>query len=132
MFEPELFEYLKADSGLNSLIAGRIYPLRLPDPHTLPAMTYQRISTVGRVAHDGALPDVESRFQFDIWSNRYGDGRSVFVALTNALLGFNAHMGDIQVSIPSQPRALDDYETETGLYRVMTEFMIWHTEGDGS
>lgn len=126
MFEIELRNHLINHAGLNALINGRVYPGRLPDPPTLPALVYTRVSTVSVSAYDGPLAEVEARFQIDAWGERQSDVRQVAEQIRLALLGFNGDMGGIGTQIPRQTNDLDSYETETGLYRVITEFLIWH------
>ena len=126
LFAVELNKYLRDHGGLSALVDSRVYPGRLPDPPTLPALVYTRVSTVGMSAMDGPMADVEARFQIDVWSDRYLDAIKVAEQVRSALLGFTGTMGDKSVSIPRQTNDQDSYEEETKLYRVMTEFIIWH------
>jgi hypothetical protein len=130
LFESALVAYLRADSGLNALINGRVHPGRLSSPGEYPALVYQRISTVRRAGYDGRMPLVEARFQFDAWADRQASARQVAQTLTDALLGFNGEMGGYTVQVPRQSNDMDMFEDDAGLYRVMTEFIIWHSEGN--
>lgn len=130
VFEPALVAHLQADPQLNGLINGRLRPGRLSSPETLPAVVYQRISTVRRSTFDGSLLMAETRFQFDVWAERQADVAPVSFALTRALHGYNGYMGDFYVQIPRQSNEFDSYETDTGLYRRMCEFIVWHSEGN--
>lgn len=109
-------------------VAGRIYPDRLPDPPVLPALVYQRVSTVRDAAYDGAPEFVEARFQVDVWSRQAAERRAIARAVSAALLGHHGMMGGVAVAIPRQPMDTDEYETDTGLYRAILEFMIWYSE----
>lgn len=126
MLDPQLVAYLKDHAGLSALVDGRIYPDVLPDPHTLPALVYQRVSRPRDVTHDGPLPEAQSRYQIDVWGHSRKSVRTVALELSRALLGFSGYMGTTHVAIPSQPQEIDMYETETGYYRELTEFIIWH------
>lgn len=129
--EPQLVSHLQNDSQLSVLIDGRVYPGHLPDPYLVPAVVYQRISTVREVDYSGAIiAPSEARFQFDVWSKSQGQTRTVAGALRASLLGFAGGMGPFYVGIPRQTNDLDMFEDDTNLYRVMTEFIIWHDEGD--
>lgn len=126
LFAVELNSYLRDHAGLSALIERRVYPGRLPDPPTLPAVVYTRVSTVGTSAMDGPLADVEARFQIDVWSERYLEAIEVADQVRAAMLGYTGDMGTRSVAIPRMSNQQDSYEEETGLYRVMTEFIIWH------
>ena len=128
MLEPAIVAYLKTVSGYNDLVSGRIHPGRLPDPPVLPATVFQRVSTVRETAHDGPIHMVWGRFQFDTWATTQATARTVARELTRAMLGFSGLMGVEKVAIPRQSNDMDMYEEETGYYRVMSEFVIWHSE----
>lgn len=60
------------DATLDALIAGRIYPLVLPDDPTLPAVTYGLVSQPTAGTQEGAQYRTP-RWRFSIWSRRYAD-----------------------------------------------------------
>lgn len=126
VFEPALVAYLKGYAGLSAEINGRVYPGRLPDPPALPAVTYQRVSTIRVADYDGMVTEASARFQLDCWAETQGQARTVANQLMQALLGYNDDMQGQFVQIPEMSNDFDSYETETGLYRVITEFVIWH------
>lgn len=130
MLDPQMVAYLKTVTPYNTLVSGRIYPDRLPDPPVLPATVYQRVSAPRDAAYDGPLGFNWSRYQFDTWALTRAEARSVARELSRAMLGFSGMMGVTHVAIPSQPQDIDMYETETGYYRVMSEYIIWHTDDD--
>ena len=64
--EEVIVSKLKAHSGLAALVGAWVYPAPLPQRPTLPAVTYQRISTTPYQTRDSAKADYERpRFQFD-------------------------------------------------------------------
>src|SRR3954470_13916686 len=82
-------EALKAQlvgyTGLNALISGRVYALVLTETATLPAVTYQRIST-SPLNHRGAPPRLgRVRFQVDGWSTTYSQAVSLRAQIRGAL-----------------------------------------------
>ncbi len=107
---------------------GRVHPDRLPDPPALPALVYQRVSTVRGVTYDGPDELVEARFQIDSWATTRAVARANARAVTDALLGYRGVMGDVLVAVPRQPVDFDSFEEDTRLYRVTAEFIIWHSE----
>ena len=134
MNSADLYTYLNAHSGLSNLVETRIYPGRLPDPASghVPAVVYQLVSSPRMVAHDGVLPDTESRYQFDAWATTHVTATDVAGQLTAALLGYTGDMGSTSVAIPRRTNEFDSYEDDTGLYRVTVEFIIWHANEGNS
>lgn len=125
MLEPALVAYLRA--AIPS-VDGRVYPGHLPDPPVLPALVYQRIATRRPVSFDGPSAFVRARMQLDVWAASYGEARTIADRLRQVLVGYRGPMGALEVAIPEQVGDLDMFEPDTGLYRVMTEFYIWHSE----
>ena len=100
----------------------------LEDPPVLPALVYQRVSTVRDAAYDGAPEFVEARFQIDSWASTRVTARATARAVSAALLGYRGLMGGVAVAIPRQAVDFDSFEEDTRLYRVTAEFIIWHSE----
>lgn len=130
MFEVAMRSYLLTVAPYVAVVGQRIHPGALPDPPVLPATAFQRVSTVRESAFDGRLGWCWGRFQFDTWATTQSQARSGAQALTDALMSFSGTMGTYKVAIPRQSNDMDMYETETGYYRVMSEFVIWHTDDE--
>lgn len=60
MIETGIYAQLMATLAVTDLVVDRVYPIMMPQQPTLPAITYQRISTTDRYAQDGSqdLPTV--------------------------------------------------------------------------
>ncbi len=72
---------------LIALIGARLYCPRLPEKHTLPAISY---FTRGGVA-DAEVPSIYSpSVQFDCWASNSIDAREVYRALYDALAGLDS------------------------------------------
>lgn len=127
-FEVALVAWLKAHNELNTAVGGRVYPDRLPSPVEYPAVVYTRVSSPEFSVHDGPLNLVEARFQFDIWGTTAASRGVAGKAFRDALLGYVGKMGVFDVAIPSMPYTTSGFETESGLYRQVLEFIIWHGE----
>jgi len=117
--ETEARAAVVAATGVTALVGTRVYPMKLPQGATLPAVTYQRAGTapVNSVAGDNSNLD-QVRIQYDAYASTHGaveDG-------TDA----------IRAALRSNPRFVYiderdfDYDDETGTYRRMIEFYIWH------
>lgn len=77
-------ELLLADPAVSGAVGTRVYPLMVPERAPLPAITYQRISTVPiRDLHGVAY--VETRIRVTAWAERYGTARTLGEAVAAAL-----------------------------------------------
>jgi hypothetical protein len=119
--ESDLVAALEADTALRALVGRRIYPLRLPQKPTLPAVVYRRIDTPTDYSHDGPGPS-QPRFQFDCWAETLAAGIAVAAALRTALATLNS-VGTRNVMISDE---LDLSEPDTGYYRREVDALIWH------
>ena len=125
--EQAIRAHLAADAGVASLVGGRIYPLRLPEGYTLPALVYQVVASTEDAAHDAPAGIVSVRLQLDAWGNRYGDVKAVRAAVRQALLGHSGAMGGLAyVAVPAVEVELDLFEEDTGLYRVSMDYRVWY------
>jgi hypothetical protein len=105
-------------------LPGGWYPLRIPEGADLPAGTYQRISAVGPLTHDGGVALRTRRYQLTVFSQSYLDGleaaRSI-VATLNGIRGtwdgweVTAYIADDGEDMDPEPR---------GLFRQRVDVMI--------
>lgn len=132
--EEGLYHFLTNNAGLVALVGTRVYPNRLPQSGTLPALTYQRIDSPRIATHDtaGASGTARPRFQFDCWGATYATCKAVSDALRAALNGYRGTMGAADpVTVQSaliQDETYDDFE-DAGMGRMATDYIIWHLEG---
>lgn len=129
--EAAIYAKLAATSAVTNLVSTRIYPMRLPQSGSLPAIVYQRISTNEIVTHDGASNLAEARLQVTAWATTYISAIAIATAIRNTLQGaaFTAASITIQGCFLDDSRhnyiAPDD-GGDTGAYSVSLDFMIWH------
>ena len=112
--------FLAAQSTVTDLVSTRIYPNRLPDNPTVPAVVYQRISTLNELA-SGDVPLRRIRLQVDCWGDRYEDVVAVAEAIHTA-----ADMGSasgLHAMIPEDDD--DSYDSEALLHRRRIDLFIW-------
>jgi hypothetical protein len=128
LIEAAIFKYLSEYSGL---VGSRIYPLKLPQKPTLPAMTYQRISGMHVHSHSGISGLARPRYQFTCWAERYDDAKATAETLRLALDGYKGTMGGVSgvnVSGALSEGDGDIYDPDTKLSGVWHDFFIWHAE----
>lgn len=110
-------------------VSSRIYPLRLPQGYTLPAISYQRISAERVHELSGPTGWAWARFQLDCWSSSYSGVRSLAESVRQSLdgykgiLGGGSHVGGIYIE-----GERDLFEEDAEIYRVTMDFLIPYKE----
>lgn len=133
--ETSLRTALINDTDVAALVANsdspatyRIYPLRIAQGATLPAITYQRISGPREYMLSGPTGRVRPRFQVDCWAGSYSIVKDLASKVRSALNGLNGSMGDDTVHGIELESERDGYEEETEYRRVILEFKIPYIE----
>jgi len=111
----DLVAHLKADSEVSALVGTRIYPLKAPQNVTNPYMTYQVVNDNSNQCIGGETYQNDTRFQIDVWDTTYSKVDAIKKAVLSALTGFKSS---------NSIRAMDDYESETKLYRQLIDFKL--------
>ena len=128
MMEAGLISLLVANNGVHALVGGRIYPLLLPETPTLPAVTYQVISTVPVYSLDGAAGAQKVRIEFNAWANTYGECKQVSAAIRTTLESYRGALTDSTfVATVAVVNSTDYYDDTARLYRVQTDYSFWAT-----
>lgn len=122
--EESIRSYLSNNYPVSNLVGSRIYSVRLPDGATLPALTYQRISTDRAFSHDGASDYSRPRFQFKAFSESYQTARATADALIKALDGYKGYMSNIFVHSSRVENDFDFQDPDSSLYNVVVDVMI--------
>lgn len=116
--------YVLADAMVTALVGVRMYPRRLPQGPTLPAIAYQRIDT--RREHDMDGPDglPRARVQLSIWAASVAAAEELAAAVRGRLDGYKGAWGSVTVGscLCVGERDLDD--PETGRNAVVQDYMI--------
>lgn len=131
--EEGLAYFLKNTAGITALVSTRIFPNKLPQTTTLPAITFQRISTPRVHTHDtsGAGGTAHPRIQIDVWGETYESCKDVTDAIRTALNGYKGTMGAVD-PVTVQGALIDeeryDNSPDTGMQRIMSDYIVWHLE----
>jgi len=114
---------LAADAGVTALVSARLFPNKLPQATTLPAVVLSVISDVPSESLDGFVGLRRARLQVDAYDRTY-DGAQ---ALADAIF---AVLGDVATpdfaSLQGQRRDL--YEDQSTNHRASQDFIIWTRE----
>lgn len=115
MIESRVIEVLE-DSAVAELVGSRIYALVRPQGDELPAVVWQRISTVPVVALSGDSGLDAVRLQIAVYATTLLEAREVASAVRAALVG-NLRATTEMI--------LDDRDEETKNFRVLIDFNLW-------
>ena len=128
LIESGLYDYLKGHAGLSALIIDRIYPLRLPDVATFPAVVYQKVTVQREVSHDGDTGLARSRFQFTCIDKTYIGAKNVADQIRLAFNGFSGAMGSVTPTDAFVVDETDGVKPDVNLFEVIVDVAIWHEE----
>lgn len=129
--ENDLRTLVLSDAAVADLVGERLHPLVMPQAPTLPAITYQVISSRHAQSHSGVSGYGISRVQFSCYARAYDQVRSLALALLRALAAYRGNQ-----TYSSPPIALetkfailliderDSYEEEPFLWRKDLDFEV--------
>lgn len=131
MIEDAIRSVLLADADVAALVTARVWPMKLPQSATLPAVVYQRISTTGNgVAMEAPVGPTRARVQISAWATTFGQARQLGEAVLHALNGWSGTAGGVKVQLVRLVNWLDDYEPgPPERFRVIADFYVFSMEG---
>lgn len=112
-------------AGLSALISTRCYPVRLVEGATLPAMSYQFISSPpsGYRDHDGSPDRWLYRVQLDGWDISHDKAKALGDQMFAAFEGWQ---NGTAVGACHVENHLSDYDTALNKFRYLVEIVIDH------
>lgn len=126
-FESRFADYLLGDDGISALVFDRVYPTRLPEKTTLPAITWHRVSANRQYTFDtfdDTDPWVQARVQLNCWGRDALEAMDVGTAVLAALSGFEGDMGGDLIGSSFAVDEFDIYDAPTKYHRRILDFMI--------
>ena len=128
----EMVAWLNRQSALDALVDGRIYPEKLPQKPTLPALSYSQVSAVRVRDLSGPAYKARRRISFSCWASTHLAAHQLAEVLRQTLDDFyGTSWGDVEVGHISLDNEFDLFEEEAGtvgLYRVVQDYIIAHLE----
>ena len=124
-FEEGLFEHLDNHAGLSMEVDSRIYPVKLPQRTTLPAVTYTRLATPLLHEFEATLLP-HPTFQFDCWAATYARAKEVAEQIIIALDLYRGAMGAYTVEQSIVQTERDTFDPETEIWHTMVDVEIWY------
>ena len=123
-----IFEYLSDE--LTDVVNTRIYPGKLPEPVTFPAIAWHKIDARRDRSYD-PFEDYEAfvfvRVQFDCWGRTYDEAADVGNALMGALGGYGGLMAGTLITAHSI-NEFEDHDSLVKKYRRVLDFEVTYQE----
>lgn len=122
---------LGAVSGVTSLISTRVYPVKLPQSATLPAVTYQRVSTIRENAMAADPGVARTRLQVTCAADSYSGLKAVTEAVRAALQRYRGTVGGVvvlDVFLDNETDLFGEEENDAGVYLTAQDFIVIHRE----
>lgn len=83
---------LKSNAGVEALLGTRVFPRRLDDTTTLPALVVSKAGETRERSHDGACNVVRTRLQLDIFAKTDFEIEQVKQAIIEAFDNFSGEL----------------------------------------
>lgn len=119
-------------AGISALIGDRIFAQKLTQNPVMPALTYQLITPMSLISHQGMSGTAYPRYQITGWDTTELGVIALMKAVRLCWSGYKGTVGVapntvvIQASLPVG--GYETYEPETGLFMRALDFEIWHAE----
>lgn len=132
--ESDVRTRLVSNGTISTLASTRVYPVILPQDPTLPALTYSKVSDQGLHNLTGVAGRSMPRMSIHSWGYDYATAKALSKAVRNAMDGFIGRLGDgnspesFRNAVIKFDNEIDDYEEDTGFYRVIQDYMLNHAE----
>ena len=129
-----IYARLVAHAGTTALVGTRVYPLRLPQGPTYPAIRYQVISAPREHAMGADTGTVHARVQVDCWATTYAGAKALAAQVILALSRWGGTSGGVVVEHVFLENEIDRFEPDPliggadGADRVLLDFMAHYTE----
>lgn len=125
---------LASSSSVNSVLAGRIYPVRHvgPQPVTFPLVIWRRARIRREQAMSGPVGMPRVTVEYSIYGTTYESVRDLADRVRRVLDGYSTNQNNLnirQVSLEDEADDLVETEgSETSLYVVRQSYDIWWQE----
>lgn len=124
-----LYNFLKGQSAVSTLVGTRIYPLRAPQSPTYPFITYNQSAEVRTHTMD-AKATTNAAMQIHCWAKSYSGAVALADAVTSVLdcyVGTMASNEKIGAALQQGRIDFVDDEIEEEDYRVILNYAIQHS-----
>ena len=118
---------LENNTGVATMVGGRVYPQLVPQNATRPAIAYQRISAIPEHSHSGFSSLTKTRFQLTLEGGTHMEALNLALAVRRALSGVRNTVGDLTV-VTMVENETDGYGDTAQVPVVRMDLMMTHNE----
>ena len=124
--EHDIVARLKANVAIDAMISGKkIYPLSLPQNAPLPAVVYQKISSVPGYNIEGENGITTDRIQIDSWAESYETAKELAHLIRQSISGFTGESAvNILGMFLDNEQDFDEMVDGKKLYRISSDYMV--------
>jgi hypothetical protein len=131
-FLPDFIAYLGNVSAISALVGSRIYPQRLPQAVTFPAIYYSQVSAVRVYSLSGETGRARRRITLNIVAATQSSADAIAQAVRGAISGWTGGwMADTFVGSILLDNEYDFFEEDAGtvgVYRIAQDYIVAHLE----
>ena len=124
-FGDAIYSILSNDSTVTDITSTRIYPMRIPQGASLPAITYFIVSGGPINTKDGAATDHQDTFQVSCFTTSYDTIQDLYSAVKAALERYSGTVASTEVHTITYTGHVDLYEEDAEVYHRAIDFRIW-------
>jgi hypothetical protein len=131
VIEPSFFTILVNLAGAtfrNSDLSYRIYPARLEQGTTLPAMVYTIIDEPNEHSHTGSSNLRHPRIQLDVWAADYDAAMVLGEAVDTSLDGYKSVVGSNRIDGILRQNDRPMYDEDSRTWRRSMDYIVTYAE----
>lgn len=130
---PALRSFLLGSPEIATIVAARLYPIKLPQGTTGPSIVYNRISGAGDYHMQGLSGFAKHRYQIDAWAPTAEVATTLADLIRDRIDGYQGPMGadsppTIEVQGVFMADQREDYDDAAKLHRMSRDFFITFIE----
>lgn len=131
-FLPDFVAYIGGAPTVSQWVGSRIYPQRLPQRVTFPAIYYSQVSAVRTYSLSGATGRARRRITLNIVAETESSADAIAKAVRGAISGWTGGwMADTFVGSILLDNEYDFFEEDAGtvgVYRIAQDYIVAHLE----
>ena len=113
--ESSVYAALSGAGAVTAIAGQRVYVGHVKQAESLPALTYERVSTTPNPTLGANNPTTSARCQVDAWAETYAEARALADAARVAVLTLTAVWLN----------EMYQYEPDVGVHHISIDFSVW-------
>lgn len=123
--ETSIYSVLTGESSISALVSTRVYPVTAPDGADFPLIIYQKQSHDLGYSHSSGDDGIyTANYVFYFLGATYAAASALRDAVRTFLSGYEGTFGGNSVSLIRLETEDDDFDFETNLYTLRSEYRI--------